>query len=275
MSALMNCKTGLNSIFDEKKIVEVAKAGIEVIEYDSAWNDEDCDVDYSKIQKQAENCGIYMQSIHLAMGERMDLSHKINSARTLDVMKKQILKASNAGVKYAVLHLSSEPILDGEREDRLNRAIENAINLLDYADGCGVELCVEDLPRTCLCNSVREIKRVLSADDRFKVCFDVNHLFKDSHKDFINAFSDKIVTTHISDYNFLDDCHFIPGDGKINWLELKELFESINYSGAFLYECNVLTRKFGCGALPYSAYKTIHENISNGVNPLLNLDNTK
>ncbi len=272
MSRLIDCKTGWRSVrFDEALIKECANSGIEVLEHDCSWNDEDCDQDYVFVQQTAKKYGIYMQSVHLAMGERLDISSEEYGENTVKVMKKQIEKAGKAGVRYAVLHASSEPIEDWERNARLERAIKNIKILCEYADENGIVLCVEDLPRTCLCNNIDEMRAVLESDDRLMVCFDVNHLLKCSHREFVDAFGDRIVTTHICDYDFVDDRHWIPGDGKIDWAELCKLLEGIDYKGAFLYECDVDRRK-GKKALPRTAYRKIHENIANGLPPLYTLE---
>ena len=34
----------------------------------------------------------------------------------------------------------------------------------------------------------------------------------------------------------MDERHQLPGNGKIDWKELLDLLESINYSGPFMYE---------------------------------------
>ena len=47
---------------------------------------------------------------------------------------------------------------------------------------------------------------------------------------------DKIITTHISDYDFVDEKHWLPGEGKINWQELYKALLDIGYKGPWLYE---------------------------------------
>ncbi|MBQ6946444.1 MAG: hypothetical protein IJN42_00200, partial [Clostridia bacterium] len=44
------------------------------------------------------------------------------------------------------------------------------------------------------------------------------------------------VTLHISDFEFGDDCLFVPGVGKIDWIALVELLEGADYNGVFMYE---------------------------------------
>jgi sugar phosphate isomerase/epimerase len=68
------------------------------------------------------------------------------------------------------------------------------------------------------------------------VCLDPNHLLGESHSALINALAGKIVTTHISDYDFLEERHWMPGEGKIDWPRLVAALKEVGYSGPFLYE---------------------------------------
>lgn len=267
-------KVGWNHYeFDEALIKQCAKNRIEVLEYDSLWNDESASTDYFKVQKIAEKYGIKLRSIHLSMGERVDISSEKYAANSLKIMKKQLDNASIAGVEYAVLHASSEPIENSEREKRLNNAAENAVYLCEYAKERGITICIENLPRSCICNCIDEVKFIVNKSPLLKVCFDVNHLLKDNHVDFFNAFKGKIENVHISDFDFKDDRHWIPGDGKIDWKIIKKGLEDDGYSGPFLYECDVTRRKVGSGALPLGAFFDIKENIASGFHPLYKLDN--
>ncbi len=47
---------------------------------------------------------------------------------------------------------------------------------------------------------------------------------------------DKIITTHISDYDFIDEKHWLPGEGKVDWEAMISKFEEIGYKGVWMYE---------------------------------------
>jgi sugar phosphate isomerase/epimerase len=100
----------------------------------------------------------------------------------------------------------------------------------------GVTVCVEDLPRSCLGNASAELADILSADPRLRVCFDVNHLLKESHADFLRTLGPQIVATHISDYDFVDERHWLPGEGRIDWHALADALDAAGYDGAWNYE---------------------------------------
>jgi len=81
-----------------------------------------------------------------------------------------------------------------------------------------------------------EINELISLNDDLRVCFDTNHLLSENICDFIYAVGDKIVTTHISDYDFVDEKHWICGEGKIDWQAIYKALVDIGYKGPWLYE---------------------------------------
>ena len=118
--------------------------------------------------------------------------------------------------------------------------MENAKRSLDaLAKVCresGVTLCVEDLPRTCIGNCSAEILDLISVNSDLRVCFDTNHLLFEKPVDFVRAVADKIVTVHVSDYDFIDERHWLPGEGDVEWSALLAALDEVGYSGPWLYE---------------------------------------
>jgi sugar phosphate isomerase/epimerase len=76
----------------------------------------------------------------------------------------------------------------------------------------------------------------LSAHEELRVCFDTNHLLGESIHDFIMAVGSKIITTHVSDYDAINERHWLSGEGIIDWKQLREDLESVGYDGYWLYE---------------------------------------
>lgn len=97
-------------------------------------------------------------------------------------------------------------------------------------------LAVEDLPRTCPGRDSGEILFLLQAHPALRVCFDTNHLLRESPQDFIRRAGDKIVTTHVSDYDFKDEKHWLPGEGDVDRYALADAPADAGYGGVWLYE---------------------------------------
>jgi len=53
---------------------------------------------------------------------------------------------------------------------------------------------------------------------------------------FVKKLADKIITVHVSDYDFINERHWLPGEGKVDWNALYEALKAVNYSGPWMYE---------------------------------------
>lgn len=193
---------------------------------------------YENLKSWAEKYEINLWSFHLPFWpfSEIDISKPSLAEFSVEYLKGYIEKGSKIGIDKYVIHASGEPIDEGERELRMQTAKKSLKELVEYASFFGSTIIVENLPRTCLGRDSSDILELLSADDRLKACFDTNHLLKESSSDFIKAVGDKIVTTHVSDYDFKDERHWLPGEGKIDWQKMINDLKSIGYSGIWLYE---------------------------------------
>ncbi len=234
-------KIGLSSC--GKKIcdglfMEYAAAGIEAMEI-SVGLEKCLQFDFENTAALAKKHGIELWSFHLPFMpfSDIDISSPKICEKTLDCLKMLIDKGAAVGIKRFIVHPSGEPIISAEkREIRMQTSKQSLKTLAQYADERGAVIAVEDLPRTCLGRNSDEILELISADDRLGVCFDTNHLLSEKITDFIKRVGDRIITTHISDYDFVDEKHWLPGEGKIDWQELYKALCETGYDGVWLYE---------------------------------------
>ena len=235
-------KIGMSSCgfeINDENLSLMKKSGIDYLEI-SLYPDKCDSFDYAEARRLADKHGVTIWSYHLPFlpFSKLDISSKDEQKReyTVKYLCELIRKGSSYGIDKFIVHPSAEPIEDSERAERIKISMDSLNTLAECADSCGATICVEDIPRTCLSSNIVDMKTLMSANDKLKVCFDVNHLLKDSHSDFINAFSDKIITTHISDYDFIDEKHWLPGEGKIEWTKLANDLKSHGFDGVWLYE---------------------------------------
>lgn len=182
--------------------------------------------------------GLRPTSLHLPFGNQWDIASEDAEFRgkVNGELKKMIRWAGDQQIPIVVLHPSFEPIEDSARAAKLAYATESIRDLGAFASFCEVEVAVEDLPRTCLGNCGEELLSLIGGGEYAKVCFDVNHLLKESHHSFIQKVGRHIITTHLSDYDRVNERHWMPGDGCIDWKELQELLDGCGYSGRYLFE---------------------------------------
>lgn len=219
-------------------------AGIEAMEI-CVNPEEYSGIDYNAIMEWSKEFGVDLWSYHLPFGpsEEIDISKRNTCEYTIRYYEELIKKATGAGIKRFIVHPSGEPIDDEERSERMKCSKESLFRLATVAQKNDAVIAVEDLPRTCLGKNSDEIAELIGVHEGLRVCFDTNHLLSENPADFIHKLGDKIITTHISDYDFIDEKHWLPGEGKIDWSSLIKAFDDIKYNGVWLYEISFICPK--------------------------------
>ncbi len=243
-------------------LTELANAGITEIELSCGqlapfFDDFDYPNRSADISRLAKDNGVNISSVHLPFApfSKIDPASLDAEVRAYVVkVQSELIKAAGAaGVGIAVIHPSGEPYKDEERAGRIAVACDVMAKLVDVATEAGVVIALENIPRTCLCRTHDEMQTFLDNIPNLRVCFDTNHCLIEDNCDYIRAVGDKIVTLHVSDYDFTDEKHWLPGEGKNDWEGIIRALEEVNYSGRFLYETGGAAK---CREI-YANYKTL------------------
>ena len=188
----------------------------------------------SRIQEH----GLRLWSIHLPFGHRWDIAtadadlHKT----VLEKMERLLELGSKWGASVAVIHPSAEPIADDERRGFLKRSKSSLRHLGQVARQHGLRLAVECLPRTRLANTSDEMLKILAGLDDVGVCFDANHPLQERPEEFVAKLGERIITVHMSDYDAVDERHWLPGEGVIDWSAVIRELAGAGYGGPFMFE---------------------------------------
>ncbi len=235
-------KIGISSCgfaLTEENFAALAENGIEAIEIAMA-TPQHKEINYRELAALRDRYGVELWSYHLPFAPFRDLEistlDRDLRLRTVAYFEELIARAADIGIDKFVIHPSGEPIPAEEREDRMGYSMESLDRLAEFANRNAAVIAVEDLPRTCLGNTAADMQRLLGANDKLRVCFDTNHLLADTNLNFIRTLGDKIITVHVSDYDFVDEKHWLPGEGSVDWNELYTALTSAGYRGAWLYE---------------------------------------
>lgn len=228
---------------DETSFMKLKEAGIDAIEI-AKPADEYHSINYKEVEALARKYDIDLWSYHLPL--QFDPLPEINPAsldkeirkNTINYLSELVRKGADIGIDKFVIHASGEPVRV-EREAKRKYALEVLDILAELAHQNGAVICVEDLPRSCLGNTAEDMLSLLAANDKLKVCFDTNHLLMDNNINFMDKLADKIVTLHVSDYDFINERHWLPGEGKIDWIEFMKKFNTIGYKGVWMYEVSL------------------------------------
>ena len=220
------------------------EAGITCVEISSTVETSPL-LDFPTVLAWAREQGVTVASLHLPFSREMDISLPDSAARerVLRYQSSLMEKAAAAGIRTFVIHPSSEPISDEERPARMEKSKESLAYLTELAVSLGVTLAVEDLPRSCLGNCTEDMLELLSAHPALRSCLDTNHLLGEDTSAYVRRVGNRIVTTHVSDFDFINERHWLPGEGKQDFLAILEALDEVGYEGPWLYELGMGTSR--------------------------------
>lgn len=230
---------------DKETFTALSAAGIHQMELSSSlYGPYFSELDFPHRSKETVNLakehGVCITSVHLPFGpfEEIDPASADTSVRErfLGIQTELLQAASEADIKLAIVHPSGEPYAEDERRDRISCSVDTIGRLCDRAKSLGMTLCLENLPRTCLCRTSDEMLIFLQALPDLRVVFDTNHSLIEDNVRYIRTVGSRIASLHVSDYDFADEKHLLPGEGKNDWEGILSALEDIGYAGRFLYE---------------------------------------
>jgi sugar phosphate isomerase/epimerase len=191
------------------------------------------------VKRVAADCGVSIWSCHAPFGAT-DISDPDEGVRLRSVQS--VIETLDAAVELSaervVLHCSREPIANEERQHRLSQCVRSLSELCGQASQRGLALALELLPRTCLGNRSAEMQGILDlTEGDLRVCFDVNHItLYEGAREALNALGPRVETLHISDHDGVDERHWIPGRGLVDWPGFVAGLDDIAYTGCLMHE---------------------------------------
>lgn len=224
----------------EEILASCAAAGIKYIELSPNDEYEKIFADAEDMKAMAARHGITLRSLHLPFGhETLNFCAADEGSRedTMRVQKEMLRGAAALGVKYVIAH-GGIPEPQTERKKYLAIARENIAALQAEASRFGIHICVESLLPSCIGRNSKELSYILSAHPDLRVCLDPNHLLDEDPVALIHAVGEKIAAVHFSDCDGLDERHWMPGEGLIDWPAIVGALASVGYDGPLLYEVN-------------------------------------
>ena len=218
---------------------------------------EECLKHYPLFKKVLDDNGIMLNAVHMPFGALIDLSTPDESHRqkSLALACKTFDEMDKLNPRCYVFHGSGEPILQQDRQKFFDTLVKSISYLKDKTSQV---ICVENLPRTCLLNTSDEVNKFLSILPDVKICLDLNHFLTEKVEDAIIKIGKPIFTTHVSDHDYVDERHWLPTQGKIDWQKVLNALETIGYDGVFNYEL--------CANYDYEQMKETYDYLFNEYN---------
>lgn len=197
------------------------------------------------MQRLFKNAEVMVRTIHANFGGSLDLSSPDPAIRSdgIQSFDKALNLAVHMGAKIIIVHPSSEPIADDERMERMELAKRSIQTIASMSGDAGCQIALELLPRTCLGHSVDELLWLLekAPPSLAGVCLDTNHLMADytALPQAVHSLGSRLIALHCSDYDGVDERHWPPGQGVINWPAFIQALREIHFSGPFHYEATL------------------------------------
>lgn len=193
--------------------------------------------DLEKGLKAIKESGLYFNGVHISFGKHWNFGSHVEEQRAEAVANfSEIAPLIDRYSPFCyVIHGSSEPISDEVRPAQI-AALKKSLTELTAITS--TPIAVESLPRTCLFNTAKEGMEIIDGIENVYACVDVNHFLQEDSADAVKTLGSRIITTHISDHDYINERHWLPGEGKIDWQRLIGALESIGYTGVFNYEAN-------------------------------------
>ena len=260
----------------EEAIKFAGKIGADAVALDLCTNEWNCKnpdsiyskredeiVDYfSKIRKVADDAGVEFSYIHGRLSGFKNIPEEdelLLKNTKLDCLATKILGAPHC-VVHAVTTLYMGPDCDPQIMRDLN--FDMFCKILDIAKEYDVKIATEtfgDASNYGVCDffgnieefikSFNRVRAVGNNKDYFDTCVDTGHSNKamrfgnPTPGDVIRMLGDSVKQLHLNDNDTFTDQHKIPMTGTIDWNDVFDALDEINYNG--IYNMEVVHTRFG------------------------------
>ena len=145
---------------------------------------------------------------------------------------------SPLGMKQMTLHAGS-PLEGVSRAEAIESVRDVVKYLVPYAQKVGANINVEVCPRGSIGGVPEEMLAIMDGmPDCVGICFDVNHA-NERYKEvpeWISILGKRINAFHISDCDEIDECHWVPGFGVLDWKEIMRAIKALDHECLLIYE---------------------------------------
>ena len=224
MTLGISVKTIANPLTDEA-LDALERSGFETFETNPV-NFQTPEFDHGLVEKfiaMKRRTGKTSPTFHAPYGGGWDLSALDEEARRQAVAKLVGLfpLATELESRIIVEHPSGEPVRPDERGARIAQLRKSLTELEAPLRAAGFQLALELLPRTCLGNTPEELEEIVDGfpPDLIGICLDVNHASPRTEMmpELIRRLGPRINSFHLSDTDGVDECHWFPGFGIVDW----------------------------------------------------------
>lgn len=223
----------------KQKLIDAKNLGFEAVEIgiNGTYNPFEVDELIDEIIEQIIESGIKVNSFHIPFArEWTDLCETYEPDRVgfIGWIKNLFKKLEKVNPRAFVLHPGAMSVRDAEKSfEALCKSAD------ELAESTNVFVCIENMVRSQVFERKEQFVKFKNTVKKAKMVLDVNHLLHDRAEDILLELGgDFVKTLHISDYDFENERHWLPKEGKNDWMKIISALEKIGYDGVFNYEVN-------------------------------------
>lgn len=193
--------------------------------------------DFAALRKNADAAGMRVWSVHSQVCPDDSLSSydAALNRRWIERMQDAVNRAAAAGIDKMIIH-SCDCAVDDDRDEHMRHSMHCINELVEYAHPKDFRIALENLPRDALGNTPEEHLQMLGCNDKLWACFDFNHCQQCPTEDFLEKVAHRVITVHVSDRDDINERHWLPGEGVLDWVSIMDRFDKIGYTGVWMYE---------------------------------------
>ena len=189
--------------------------------------------------------GVEAASIHIPFGNTPWVpAREPERAETLEAIRGLMKAWAPLRPPRFTLHGGSEADKDLTHAEQIRALRVFLAEILPDVEAAGTSLNIEYLPRTCLGNTPEELEEIVAGfpPDRIGICLDVNHASPRTAlmPSLIRRLGPRINAFHISDTDGVDECHWFPGYGVVDWPACMEEIRALDRDTLLILEVNRL-----------------------------------
>ncbi|WP_088188913.1 sugar phosphate isomerase/epimerase family protein [Desulfosporosinus sp. FKA] len=214
----------------QKRLSLIKEAGFDATSI--WWEDEDKPWLTKKedMPKLVENMGLVLDNLHVPYNNSNELWSEHTSVRS-EFIQRHIRWLNDCAIHHIpvmVMHLTEGL----NPPDPNHYGLQSFCQLVEAAEELGVTIAIENTRRS------DNLPYLLSGipSNSLGYCYDSSHYFLSNKQDYdlLDNFSERLVATHLSDNDGLEDRHWLPGHGIIDWVGLSRHFPTAYHGGLTL-----------------------------------------
>ena len=200
----------------------------------------------SRILQATRDLNLQIHSIHIPCVQLPDADigslNPKQRQRAMEIVKRTLDACLELDCPNAILHPGGalENLNNPETLSRVKDVyFESLQELCDFLPDGRIKIILENdnNPLSRIDALIKAISYINS--DKLGICIDTGHAYKggDNPALLIKQAGNLLEHLHIHDNCGVNDDHFIPGDGTINWSEVMLAIKEVSYQGVFMLEC--------------------------------------